>query len=309
MSKDGPNLRRYYLDGLSDLKHEMAMFEYLLARHHPRLSKHLQHRCIPSVLYVSQWLLTIFACPFPAFFTAQIIDILLLEDSDRIVMQMCLAIMAEVEERLLRMDDFEDIVTCLKMDPATWSDDKLRGLLTAAYLSSVSEDEIQLARKAVTAESLHAIRSTDEIVQSAAGHDRSGCPTSEVDVVDAPVASVGSGSNVAQSRLEGIENMQTLGAIDDLMKHELEQLTWAGPSGGEERVSNDVQDPHTLLRLSGDTSAPAHSEAGNATSGQPVDATGSAFCTDIGTSLRSEVPSIPEDAASTPPEQTSDAAR
>ena len=87
MSKDGPNLRRYYLDGLSDLKHEMAMFEFLLARHHPRLSNHLQQRCIPSVLYVSQWLLTIFACPFPVFFTAQIIDILLLEDSDRIVMQ------------------------------------------------------------------------------------------------------------------------------------------------------------------------------------------------------------------------------
>jgi Rab-GTPase-TBC domain len=87
MSRDGPNLRRFYLDGLSDLKHEMAMFEWLLARHHPRLAGHLQQHCIPCVLYVSQWLLTVFACPFPAFFTAQLIDIMLLENSDRIIMQ------------------------------------------------------------------------------------------------------------------------------------------------------------------------------------------------------------------------------
>jgi hypothetical protein len=87
MSSDGPNLRRFYLDGLSDLKHCMAMFEWLLLRHLPRLARHLQARGIPCVLYVSQWLLTSFACPFPAHFTAQLVDIMLLENSDRIVMQ------------------------------------------------------------------------------------------------------------------------------------------------------------------------------------------------------------------------------
>ena len=89
MSRRGPNLRRFYLDGMADLKHEMAKFDWLLARHHPRLARHLQEHCIPSVLYVSQWLLTVFACPFPAFFTAQLVDIMLLENSDRIVMQVC----------------------------------------------------------------------------------------------------------------------------------------------------------------------------------------------------------------------------
>lgn len=89
MSSSGPNLRRFYLDGMSDLKHEMAKFEWLLARHHPKLAGHLQEHCIPCVLYVSQWLLTVFACPFPAFFTAQLVDIMLLENSDRIVMQVC----------------------------------------------------------------------------------------------------------------------------------------------------------------------------------------------------------------------------
>ena len=87
MSRDGCNLRRLYLDGLTALKHEMAKFDWLLHRHHPRLSRHLAQYCVPCVLYVSQWLLTSFACPFPAYFTAQLVDVMLTENSDRIIMQ------------------------------------------------------------------------------------------------------------------------------------------------------------------------------------------------------------------------------
>jgi hypothetical protein len=87
MSSKGCRLRRLYLDGLRDLKHEMSMFDWLLQRHHPKLSCHLQQHCVPSVLYISQWLLTCFACPFPAYFPAQLVDIMLIEGSDRIIMQ------------------------------------------------------------------------------------------------------------------------------------------------------------------------------------------------------------------------------
>jgi hypothetical protein len=87
MSSKGCKLRRLYLDGLCDLKYEMSMFDWLLKRHHPKLSCHLQQYCVPSVLYISQWLLTCFACPFPAYFTAQLVDIMLIEGSDRIIMQ------------------------------------------------------------------------------------------------------------------------------------------------------------------------------------------------------------------------------
>ena len=38
----GCNLRRLYLTGLSELKHAMAMFDWLLQRHHPKLADHLQ---------------------------------------------------------------------------------------------------------------------------------------------------------------------------------------------------------------------------------------------------------------------------
>ena len=87
LDADGCNLRRLYALGLAALKHEMAKFDWLLVRHHPRLAAHLQQHCVPCVLYVSQWLLTSFACPFPAYFTAQLVDIMLTENSDRIIMQ------------------------------------------------------------------------------------------------------------------------------------------------------------------------------------------------------------------------------
>lgn len=168
--------------------------------------------------------------------------------------------MAEVEERLLRMDDFEDIVTCLKMDPATWSDDKLRGLLTAAYLSSVSEDEIQLACQSVTAESLHAIRSVDGNGQHADGVDAVGDHLGHASQSAGSSVAASGSKPASSSHHEGLESMQALGGIDDLMKHELEQLTWAGPSGGEGPSTDtvaltSVKDPHTFLRISGDVGA------------------------------------------------------
>lgn len=69
MTPEGPNIRRFYLPGLDDLKLEMAKFEWLLSRHQPRLFAHLQKHGVPCVLYASQSLLTIFACPFPVEFT------------------------------------------------------------------------------------------------------------------------------------------------------------------------------------------------------------------------------------------------
>lgn len=213
---------------------------------------------------------------------------------------MCLAIMAEVEERLLRMDDFEDIVKCLKMDPATWSDDKLRGLLTAAYLSSVSEEEIQLACKSVTAESLHTVRLTEENVSPAAGNG-SERPLSEIGLDGTAHAAAGA-QHQPQSHSEGLESIQTLGGIDDLMKHELEQLTWAGPSGVEESHADalpfsTVSDQHALLRVSGETGTSGHEVAGCAHDEKTSDGAPALTAGDIKCGAASK----PEDALSEQP--------
>ena len=56
----------------------ISRFEVLLSEVHPALHQHITEHGIPSVLYVSQWLMTVFATPFPSHFSARIIDIMLL---------------------------------------------------------------------------------------------------------------------------------------------------------------------------------------------------------------------------------------
>lgn len=77
MDPEGPNLRRLYLPGLDALKSELAAFELLLSWRLPELHAHLQAFGLPPVLYVAQWLMTLFATPFPPAFSARAIDVLL----------------------------------------------------------------------------------------------------------------------------------------------------------------------------------------------------------------------------------------
>ncbi len=57
---------------------QLSRFELLLATHLPALHEHLLAAGLPAVLYASQWLMTIYAAPFPVHFAARLIDIMLL---------------------------------------------------------------------------------------------------------------------------------------------------------------------------------------------------------------------------------------
>ncbi len=69
------------------------------------------------VLYASQWFLTCFSCPFPAKFACRVIDVMLQEQRSHVLLRIALAIVSECEADLLEMDDFEDIITFLKVLP------------------------------------------------------------------------------------------------------------------------------------------------------------------------------------------------
>ena len=67
------------------------------------------------MLYASQWFLTIYSCPFPATFACRVIDVMLTEHSSNILMRAALAVLAECEDDLLQLHDFEDLITYLKV--------------------------------------------------------------------------------------------------------------------------------------------------------------------------------------------------
>ena len=67
------------------------------------------------VLYASQWFLTAFSCPFSAAFSARVIDVMLTENCPDIMLRTALVVLAECQEDLLQLADFEDIITFLKV--------------------------------------------------------------------------------------------------------------------------------------------------------------------------------------------------
>lgn len=157
-----------------------------------------------------------------------------------------MAIIAEVEERLLHLTDFEDIITCLKSDPAQWADDKLRGILTAAYLSSVSEEELTLASESVTAAAAESMLAGATAALASSDASGEGVPGEGVGSGDggggAGARAEGDGPAAAPARAgaaaAGAQGQATAAvghrratsnaeALDQLVRSELTHLTWA----------------------------------------------------------------------------------
>uniref|UniRef100_A0A7S0RLM3 Rab-GAP TBC domain-containing protein n=1 Tax=Chlamydomonas leiostraca TaxID=1034604 RepID=A0A7S0RLM3_9CHLO len=148
MDPDGPNLRRLYTPGLDGLKAELAGFEALLAARQPALQLHLVENGIPPVLYASQWLMTVYATPFPPTFCAQLIDVMAQEGDDSVMMRVALAIMDECAPLLLPLGDFEALLTTLKVAPLQWGRRELHGVLHAALSMPLTHADIRAAVKA-----------------------------------------------------------------------------------------------------------------------------------------------------------------
>jgi len=138
----GVGLRTLYLPGLVGLKIKLQVFDLLLQTYLPGLKDHLEKKGVLPVLYASQWFLSLFSCPFPIHFCARMIDIMLLQGKDGILLRAAVSVMAEFEAELLMQDDFEELLTYLKVDPLRWDIDRLRRVINAAINSPISDAEL-----------------------------------------------------------------------------------------------------------------------------------------------------------------------
>jgi len=144
----GPDLRRMYLLGLEGLKKELWKLDWLMQRHLPNLKCHLQQHSVVPVLYASQWLLTCFSCPFPINFSCQLVDVMLMENSDAVLLRCALCVLAECESELIMQDDFEEMLTYLKVTPLTWDQHRQRRVISAAVNSPITHKELAEAEEA-----------------------------------------------------------------------------------------------------------------------------------------------------------------
>lgn len=131
-------LRSLYLPGLLGLKHMLGTFDELMQEYMPDLKAHLEEHGVVSVLYCTQWFLSLYACPFPVHFSARLIDVMLLQGDPGILLRTAMAIMCECEGELLELEAFEPLLVHLKVDPLSWSNTRLRRVLNAALNIPIS---------------------------------------------------------------------------------------------------------------------------------------------------------------------------
>lgn len=125
----GAGLRSLYLPGLEGLKATLRQYEWLLARVAPAAAARLEELGVPPALYAAQWVLTAFACPFPAPFAARVLDALLTERRAAPLIRVALAVAAECEPDLAAARDFESAVAVLKVQPLSWPPARARAVL------------------------------------------------------------------------------------------------------------------------------------------------------------------------------------
>uniref|UniRef100_A0A7S3UCF5 Rab-GAP TBC domain-containing protein n=1 Tax=Picocystis salinarum TaxID=88271 RepID=A0A7S3UCF5_9CHLO len=142
LGEGGANLRQLYTPELSGLQLALKRLGKLIHRRHPQLGRHLEEHGVAPLLYASPWMLSLFSNTYPQSFSARILDVILTERSGNILMRTCLSILAHTEMHVLALDDFEEIVEYLKIEPGKWPDVELREVLSHAIRFELPQSEI-----------------------------------------------------------------------------------------------------------------------------------------------------------------------
>ncbi|KAJ1720345.1 GTPase-activating protein [Coemansia biformis] len=108
-------LRGHFLPSMDDLQLRLYQFEHVLRENLPWLSRHFQEQGIMPTMYVSQWLMTMFAYRLPIELTFRLFDVVFAEGLDCLV-RVALAVLKRSQTRLLSLE-FEAIMQYLNDGP------------------------------------------------------------------------------------------------------------------------------------------------------------------------------------------------
>eukprot|EP01026_Neomeris_dumetosa_P008031 TRINITY_DN1251_c0_g1_i4.p1 TRINITY_DN1251_c0_g1~~TRINITY_DN1251_c0_g1_i4.p1 ORF type:complete len:271 (+),score=42.82 TRINITY_DN1251_c0_g1_i4:1-813(+) len=144
---EGVGLRKYYLPDLAGFKNELVKFEFLFNVHLPQLFEHMQEHGALAVLFAAPWFMTSFAASLPPAFSARIIDVMLVNETDAVLHRMGIAILQELESELLQLKDMESLCNYVKDEPAKWTADSFRRVFRRVTYSVVKEGDLEKAEE------------------------------------------------------------------------------------------------------------------------------------------------------------------
>lgn len=108
-------LRGHFLPTMDDLQLRLFQFEHILHDTLPSLFKHFQQQGVKPTMYVSQWLMTMFAYRLPIQLTFRLFDVVFAEGLD-CLLRVSIAVLKRSQARLLCLE-FESILQFLNDGP------------------------------------------------------------------------------------------------------------------------------------------------------------------------------------------------
>ncbi|KAJ2706246.1 GTPase-activating protein [Coemansia sp. IMI 203386] len=108
-------LRGHFLPTMDDLQLRLYQFDHVLRETLPRLSRHFQQQGVEATMYVSQWLMTMFAYRLPIELTFRLFDVVFAEGLDALL-RVAIAVLKRSQTRLLSLQ-FEGILQYLNDGP------------------------------------------------------------------------------------------------------------------------------------------------------------------------------------------------
>ncbi|KAF9026980.1 hypothetical protein BGZ52_005035 [Haplosporangium bisporale] len=107
------DMRTMFTLNMEGLQLRLYQFSALLSEHLPMLHAHLSFHSIHAAMYASQWFLSLFAYTYPLPLVLRIYDVVFSEGAPETIMRVAVAFLRKNEERLMQLQEFEDLLDVL----------------------------------------------------------------------------------------------------------------------------------------------------------------------------------------------------
>jgi len=107
------DMRTMFTFNMEGLQLRLYQFSALLSEHLPMLHAHLSFHSIHAAMYASQWFLSLFAYTYPLPLVLRIYDVVFTEGAPETIMRVAVAFLKRNEEKLMQLQEFEDLLEVL----------------------------------------------------------------------------------------------------------------------------------------------------------------------------------------------------
>ncbi|KAF8940089.1 rab-GTPase-TBC domain-containing protein [Dissophora ornata] len=107
------DMRTMFTLNMEGLQLRLYQFSALLSEHLPMLHAHLSFHSIHPTMYASQWFLSLFAYTYPLPLVLRIYDVVFTEGAPETIMRVAVAFLKKNEEKLMQLQEFEDLLDVL----------------------------------------------------------------------------------------------------------------------------------------------------------------------------------------------------